>query len=751
MKNFIHLHVHSCYSVGDAIGSVREYINMAVAEGMKGMALTDNGTLAGIPELFCYTKFINKNREKEDFFKPIAGCVFEVCIKESFSDILRTPMSRLIVLAKNLTGYRNLVRLVNESYKNYIEGPYVIKKSQLKQYHEGLIVLSNFVLGEISLAIVNDEIESAKSAIWFYKNIFGEDFYLELMRQKDSENDIWANYTTNSRYLYQEQKKVNDAMISLSKECGIKLVATNGCHFPADENIEDNDTFVCKMQGKDKRKRQCNRDRKYSRQQWMKSQEEMNDLFSDIPESIDNTMEIWNKCELYEIKRKPEFPNVSVPTGYKDADDYLAFLTHDGATRIYGTPIPETVADRIDFELDIIKKKGYANYFLFWHDVIRAVREELDLWTGAGRGSSCGSIVNYCLGITKIDPLKYDLLFTRFINPERTVLPDIEIDVEDGGKEKVFEYIRKKYGEYCCANIISYSKNKAGNIINGKNDHVCGLIVSKNPTSDYVPLERIPTNDDKELVFVSQYDGFYVEDMGVVKVDIQNCDFLKKMRAIVKAVEKEYEIQLDIDNIPINDTRTLTLFKSAKTDDIPSFSSEEMQFMLNWMWPENFNDLILLNTLEHPSIDYNIEMVHRKNGINTFHYEIPDMVKMLGESYGLIVYQEQVMQLSQMIAGFSHAEADNFRKDLGNIRRIKEWKEKFVKGGLNNGHDKQVLYRVWEELNTMGVTALNKSHILAYTFMSYQMAYLKAHYPREFFVCYRQRGNQRLRSYKKKL
>lgn len=725
MKNFIHLHVHSCYSVGDAMGSVREYIDKAVADGMKGMAVTDHRTLGGIPELFCHTTFINKNREKEDSFKPIVGCELNVTNDNSY-DALRTPRFHLTILAKNLTGYRNLVRLVNESSKHYIMGQSAVTKSHLEQYHEGLIVLSGCLGGEISRAIISDDIECAKSVIMYYKNIFGDDFYLELMRHKTSNNDA----TLANQDIFPLQQKVNDVLIRLSKECGVKLVATNDCHFPTGGDADDHDTLLCKTLGKSK---QDSNRMKYTRQEWLKSQEEMNDLFSDIPEAIDNTMEIWNKCELYEINRKPELPNVSVPTGYKDADDYLAFLTHDGATRIYGAPIPETVADRIDFELDIIKKKGSANYFLFWHDVIRAVREELNLWIGAGRSSSCGSIVNCCLGITKIDPLKYDLLFTRFINPERTVLPDIDIDVEDGGQEKVFAYIRKKYGEDCCANIISYSNNKVGNIIDGKNVHVCGLIVSKNPTSDYVPLERIQTNEDKELVFVCQYDGFYVEDMGVVKVDILNYDFLKKMRAVVMAVEETHNIHIDIDNIPINDPETLELFQSANTDNVLLFSSDGMQFLLKKMHPENFNDLVLLNTLYRPGLmDWIPEVIQRKNRKKAVGYEIPSMERILGESYGLIVYQEQVMQLSQMIAGFSDAEADCFRKDLGKKQRIKEWKERFIKGGLNNGHDKPTLKKVWKELYTMGLYAFNKSHIVAYTFMSYQMAYLKAHYPNEF-------------------
>lgn len=728
MKRFIHLHVHSYYSVGDAMGSVREYIDKAVADGMKGMAVTDHRTLAGIPDLFCHTKFINKNRGKKDFFKPIAGCELNVT-NNKFQDY--TPIGRetkiynLTVLAKNLTGYRNIVKLVNESNKHYMMGQPVVTKALLEQNHEGLIFLSGCLGGEIPCAIMNDDIERAKSAILYYKNIFGDDFYLELMRHKTSNNDA----TLVTQDIFPVQQKVNDVLIRFSKECGVKLVATNDCHFPTEEDAEDHDTLLYKTLGKSKQ--DPNR-LKYTRQEWLKSQEDMNELFSDVPEAIDNTMEIWNKCELYEINRKPEPPNVSVPTGYKNADDYLTFLTHDGATRKYGTPIPGTVAERIDFELDTIKKKGFANYFLFWHDVIRAAKEELDLWIGAGRSSSCGSIVNYCLGITKIDPLKNDLLFNRFINPE-TILPDIDIDVEDGGQKKVFDYIRKKYGEEHCANIISYSKNKAGNIIDGKNVHVCGLVVSKNPTSDYVPMERISTNDDKELVFVSQYDGFYVEDMGVVKVDILDYDFLKKMRAVVMAVEETHNIHIDIDNIAFNDPDTLELFQSANTDNVLLLSSDGMQLLLKKMHPENFNDLVLLNTLYRPGLmDWIPEIIQRKNRKKAVGYEIPSMERILGESYGLIVYQEQVMQLSQMIAGFSDAEADCFRKDLGKKQRIKEWKERFIKGGLKNGHDKPILNKVWKKLCTIGLYVFNKSHIVAYTFMSYQMAYLKAHYPREF-------------------
>ena len=857
MEDFIHLHVHTYYSILDGQSSIKRLVDKAVANGMRGMAITDHGDMFGIKEFHDYVGGINKGRKKEglDPFIPIFGC--EMYVSRHGSKSLRRGKEdqggyHLIVLAKNYKGYKNLIKLVSNSW---VDGYYMrprTDREDLEKYHEGLIVCSACIAGEVPAKILKGDIAGAREAIEWYHNLFGDDYYLELQRHEVKDPTIRANRET-----FPLQQKANKVLIELAREYGIKLVCTNDAHFVDQENAEAHDHLLCLSTGKelDDPTRML-----YSKQEWFKTREEMNDIFQDVPQALSNTLEILDKVEIYSIDHDPIMPFFPIPEefgteeqwrqkfteddlfreftsdengenplsqedgekkikklgGYdklyriKFEADYLAKLAYEGAARRYGTPLPKEVDDRVRFELHIMKTMGFPGYFLIVQDFINSARDELGVMVGPGRGSAAGSVVAYCLGITKIDPLKYDLLFERFLNPDRISLPDIDTDFDDDGRGKVLKWVEDKYGHENCAHIITYAtmatKNSIKDVarvekvplgvvnalckaipdrlpdvdgktpkmnlpnaikavrelqdaeaspdralantikyakmlegtVRGTGIHACGFIICRDPISDWVPVSTADDPDFKDVkTNCTQYDGHVIESTGLIKMDFLGLKTLSEMKEACAVIKQTRGIDVDLDTIPIDDPKTFELYQQGRTIGTFQFESAGMQKYLRELKPTVFEDLIAMNALYRPGpMGYIPQFIRRKHGEEPITYDIPVMEKYLKDTYGITVYQEQVMLLSRLLADFTRGESDALRKAMGKKKKdiVDAMKPKFIEGGKKNGHDPKVLDKIWSDWEAFASYAFNKSHAACYSWVAYQTAYLKANYPAEFMA-----------------
>ena len=853
MEDFVHLHVHTHYSILDGQSKVSYLVDKAVNNGMKGMAITDHGVMFGIKEFSDYCANINKARKKngEEPFKPIFGCEMYVARRrkeDKVKEMHDNSGYHLIVLAKNYQGYKNLIKLVSHAW---VDGYYYrprTDRADLEKYHEGLIVCTACLAGEVPRNILKGDIDAAREAVEWYQRVFGDDFYLELQRHEVKDPTLLAN-----REAFPLQQKVNRVLLQFAKEYGIKYVCTNDCHFEDKETAEAHDHLLCLSTQEDLNSPTRMR---YSKQEWFKTREEMNEVFADLPEAMSNTLEILDKVELYSIDNGPIMPFFPIPESFgteekwrqkfseqqlydefttdengenqlspedgqavidrlggyekiyriKFEADYLAKLAHDGAKQLYGDPIPEEVQKAITFELHVMKTMGFPGYFLIVQDFINAARTELDVMVGPGRGSAAGSVVAYCLGITRIDPLKYDLLFERFLNPDRVNLPDIDTDFDDDGRGRVLQWVMDKYGEENCAHIITYStmatKNSLKDVarveglpleisnrlckaiperlpdgmkmnlknaiactpmlqeaevsedarerntikyakmlegtVRGTGIHACGFIICRNPISEWVPISTATDPDyPDQKVPVTQYDGHVIETTGLIKMDFLGLKTLSEIKEACKVIKQTTGDIIDIENIPIDDELTYQLYQRGQTVGTFQFESAGMQKYLRELHPTVFEDLIAMNALYRPGpMDYIPDFIKRKNNPALVKYDIPCMEKYLKDTYGITVYQEQVMLLSRQLANFTRGESDALRKAMGKKKKaiVDQMKPKFLAQGKANGHDPEVLEKIWGDWEKFASYAFNKSHATCYSWVAYQTAYLKAHYPAEFMA-----------------
>ena len=857
MEDFVHLHVHTYYSILDGQSSIKKLVDKAIGDGMKGMAITDHGDMFGIKEFHDICNGVNKQRTKEGLepFKPIFGCEMYVArrgdmhLKDTRED---QGGYHLIVLAKNANGYKNLIKLVSNSW---VDGFYSRPRTdhhELEKYHEDLIVCSACIAGEVPAKILKGDIAGAREAIEWHKRLWGDDYYLELQRHEVTDPTIRANRET-----FPLQQQANKVLIELAKEYGVKLVCTNDSHFVDKENAEAHDHLLCLSTGKDldDPTRML-----YTKQEWFKTRQEMNDIFSDVPEAMANTVEILNKVETYSLDADPIMPFFPIPESFgteeewrqkfteqqlyeeftsdengenplppeegekkikklggydkiyriKFEADYLAKLAYEGAVKRYGDPLSKEVDDRIRFELHIMKTMGFPGYFLIVQDFIHSARDDLGVLVGPGRGSAAGSVVAYCLGITKIDPLKYDLLFERFLNPDRISLPDIDTDFDDDGRGKVLKWVMDKYGHENCAHIITYAtmatKNSIKDVarvekqpladsnalckaipdrlpdvdgktpkmnltnaikavrelqeaeasnnpqmantikyakmlegtVRGTGIHACGFIICRDPISDHVPVSTADDPDFKGTkTNCTQYDGHVIESTGLIKMDFLGLKTLSELKEACANIKRTRGIDVDLDTIPIDDPKTYELYQKGQTIGTFQFESAGMQKYLRELHPTVFEYLIAMNALYRPGpMDYIPSFIARKNGREEIKYDIDCMEKYLKDTYGITVYQEQVMLLSRQLADFTRGESDALRKAMGKKKKdiVDAMKPKFIDGGVKNGHDPKILEKIWADWEKFASYAFNKSHAACYSWVAYQTAYLKANYPAEFMA-----------------
>ena len=803
---FVHLNVHSHYSINDGCASIKELVDAAIKDKMPGVAITDNGNMFGVMEFFDYVTRINNERRQKGKkpFKPIIGCELYVAsgVKEDKKLCKHSKGFRLTVIAKNYQGYKNIIKIVSNSWT---DGFYMRPRTDhhdLEKYHEGLIVLSGGIGSEVYSHVVSDDIAGLDATIKWYKQTFGEDYYLELQRCADY--DLKSDTPSD---LMLEQQRVNAVLMQKANESGVKVVATNDVHYVAPEDLAAYNIQQCYATGKTMDEFAKTDILQF---RWLTSRKHMCELFSDVPEAIANTIDIFDKVEIYDIRHAPIIPTIDIPNCFGDEkiskeDAYLEYLSFSKAKQIYGESLPEDVSDRLKFELEVIKKRGASGYYLFLQDVVNTAQLELGVWVGPGRGSAAGSLVCYCLGITKIDPLKHDLLFERFLSIEGTIFPDIDIDFDDEGRDCVLEWLQQKYGKDCCAHIVSFStfstanafstiarvnqlhtpetmavnevlsshygyycrsikdtiKNepglkklirKAGLPLNNAIDntavlerkirglgiHACGFIVANDPITNWAPISTVSiedSNGNDEILRCVQYEGMRVESSGLIKFDFLGLKTLSQMRDICLLIKTRRNENFNIDVIPIDDEKTMKLFQTGQTEDVFQFNYQGMQKYLRELHPTCFEDLVILNCMYRPGPMEDIStLIKHKKSKKGIKYIIPCMEKYLQNTYGIIVYQEQMMMLSRLIADFNRGESDLLRKALGRrkIDVLSFLKPKFIEGGMKNGHKKNALEKVWNEMEHKGMYAFNKSHAVCYTWLAYQMAYLKANYPDEF-------------------
>ena len=741
---FVHLNVHSHYSIKDGCASIRELVDAAIKDRMLGIAITDNCNMFGIMEFFDYVSRINIERQEKGMtpFKPIIGCELYVArrgskeLKENIDDI---NGYHLTILAKDLIGYKNLIKIVSNAWIEGLYGYPRTDRADLEKYHEGLIVLSGSAGSEVFTKISNDDITGLDATIKWYKQTFADNYYLELQRNADY--DLKGNAPSD---LMLEQQKINAVLMQKAKEYGVKVVATNDIHYVAPEDLATYNIQRCAAMGKTMDEFTKTNILQF---RWLTSRKYMCELFSDVSEAIANTMEIYDKVEFYDIRHAPIIPMIDIPNGFgsdrKDKEDaYLEYLSFAKAKQIYGEPLSEDVTDRLVFELEIIKKRGASGYFLFLREVINLVQSELDVWVGPGRGSAAGSLVCYCLGITKIDPLKHDLLFERFLIPGGTTFPDIDLDVDDERREDVLELLQQIYGKDCCAHIVAFSTFPGDSVLRRRvrdlNVHACGFIVANDPITNWAPIATVGIEDSEgndKILRCVQYEGMRVESSGLIKFDFLGLKTLSQMRDICRLIKTRKDENFNIDVIPIDDEKTMKLFQTGQTEDVFLFDSQGMKKYLRDLHPTCFEDLTILNCMFRPGPMEDIPMlIKHKKSKKGIRYAIPCMEKYLHDTYGLIVYQEQLMLLSRLIANFSRGESDMLRRALGKRKMdvLSVLKLKFIEGGMKNGHKKNALEKVWKEMERKGMYAFNKSHAVCYTWLAYQMAYLKANYQEEF-------------------
>jgi DNA polymerase-3 subunit alpha len=747
--------------------------------GMEAIAITDHGNMFGVKEF--HASALKKG------IKPVIGCEIYVA-KRSIAEVSGKEDrsgDHLILLAKNLTGYKNLIKLVSTAW---IKGFYYkprIDKELLARYKEGLIASSACLAGEIQDEILNGSLSAAEEVLKSYINLFGEDFYLEIQRHEtyDPEAD---------RSAFPLQQKVIEVFKEFSVKYNVKIIATNDVHFINAEDAEAHDRLICLNTAKDL----DDPDRlRYSRQEYLKSEEEMRNIFSDIPEAVDNVGELVDKIEKYKLDHDPIMPDFVLPKGYENDDEYLKYLTYQGAKERWGKLTEEQTA-RIDFELDTIAKMGFPGYFLIVQDFLRAARE-MGVSVGPGRGSAAGSAVAFCLRITDIDPIKYGLLFERFLNLDRISMPDIDIDFDEDGREDVLKYVVNKYGHDKVAHIITFgtmaakmairdvarvqklplsdadrlakmvpdrpgvtlaaayaevpelakernSSNKLiaqtlkyAEVLEGSvrqtGIHACGIIIGKDSLDNYIPL---CTAKDTDL-YATQYDGSQVGQVGLLKMDFLGLKTLSVIKDCVENIKRSKGITIDLDNLPLDDNKTFDLFSNGETTGIFQFESTGMKRYLRELKPNRFEDLIAMNALYRPGpMEYIPKFIRRKHGLEPIDYPLPVMEKYLNDSYGITVYQEQVMLLSQELAGFTKGEADNLRKAMGKKKKsiMDEMNLKFREGCNKKGYDETIVNKIWSDWEAFAQYAFNKSHSTCYALVAFQTGYLKAHYPAEYMA-----------------
>ncbi len=850
MEDFIHLHVHTQYSILDGQAAIPKLVDKAIKNGMRGMAVTDHGNMFGIKELFNYCNKVNKGKSDEEKFKPIFGCEVYCARRDLHSkenNALDKSGWHLILLAKNEVGYHNLIKIVSEAWVDgYYHRPRTDHKS-IEKHHEGIIASSACLAGEIPRYIKNGQIDEAEKSIEWFKSVFGDDFYIELMRHEVKDPMQRANRDT-----FKEQKAIEPTLIELARKHNVKIICTNDSHFVDEDNAEAHDRLLCLSTGKDLD--DPNR-MLYSKQEWFKTREEMNEVFKDIPEALSNTIEILNKVETYSIDHAPIMPFFAIPEEFgteeewrkkfteedifneftrdengnvvltpeeaekkikklggidklyriKFEADYLKKITYDGAKRLYGDPIPDDVKTLLDFELHVMKTMGFPGYFLIVQDFINSAQKELGVWVGPGRGSAAGSAVAYCLGITKIDPIKYDLLFERFLNPDRISLPDIDTDFDDDGRGKVLQWVTEKYGAEKVAHIITYGtmatklaikdvarvqkvplatvnalckaipdrlpNGKKMNLANAiecvpelkdaatspdpllrdtmrfaqmlENNvrntgvHACGTIICRDAIDDWVPVSTADDKETGEKLRCTQYDGHVIEETGLIKMDFLGLKTLSQLKEAAANVKESLGIDLDVNQFDIQDPATYQLYCDGRTVGTFQFESAGMQKYLRELQPNVFEDLIAMNALYRPGpMDYIPDFIERKQGRKPIEYDIPCMEKYLKDTYGITVYQEQVMLLSRQLADFTRGESDALRKAMGKKKKdiVDAMKPKFIDGGVKNGHDPKILDKIWSDWEKFASYAFNKSHATCYSWVAYQTAYMKANFPPYFMA-----------------
>jgi DNA polymerase-3 subunit alpha len=779
MAPFAHLHVHTQYSILDGASKIPLLIEKVKSSGMEALAITDHGNMFGAKEFH--------NHATKKGIKPILGC--EIYVARGSVDDKSGKEDRsgdhLILLAKNLTGYRNLIKLVSVAWTRGFYYKPRVDKSLLNEYKEGLIASSACIAGEVASEVLNGSMASAEEALKSYLNIFGGDFYLEIQRHEtiDPEAD---------RTAFPLQQRVIEGYRKLALKYNVKIVASNDIHFINAEDAEAHDRLICINTAKDID--DPNRLR-YSKQEYVKSEEEMRRIFSDIPEAVDNVDEIIAKVEKYKLDHDPIMPEFDIPSEFSSKDEYLRFLTYKGAEERWGI-LTQEKTDRIDFELETIAKMGFPAYFLIVQDFLNAARK-MGVSVGPGRGSAAGSVVAYSLRITDIDPLKYGLLFERFLNPDRISMPDIDIDFDEDGREDVLRYVVNKYGHDKVAHIITFgtmgakmairdlarvqklpladadrlaklipekpgisftdaysevpelarereSSNKLiaqtlkyAEVLEGSvrqtGVHACGVIIGRDNLDNYIPL---CTAKDTDL-YVTQYEGNHVESVGLLKMDFLGLKTLSIIRDAVENIKKTTGKDIDIENLPLDDTKTLELFSNGETTGIFQFESTGMKRYLRDLKPNRFEDLIAMNALYRPGpMEYIPDFIRRKHGLEKIEYLGPAMEKILDDTYGITVYQEQVMLLSQEMAGFTKGQADSLRKAMGKKKKqlMDEMKALFQEGCTKNGYDEAVVNKIWGDWEHFAQYAFNKSHSTCYALVAFQTGYLKAHYPAEYMA-----------------
>lgn len=733
--NFVHLNVHSHYSILNGCSTIQQIVDSAIKNRMPGIAITDYGNMFGIMEFIEYVARINKEIQEKGKkqFKPIIGCELYVAkhgSKEQKNGVKDIKGYHLTVLAKNLIGYKNLIKIVSNAWTDGFYAAPRTDRKDLEKYHEGLIVLSGGFGSDVFTHIYKEDMAALEETIKWHKQVFGDDYYLEIRREAD------YNLSKDApSELMIEQEKVNQVLIQKSKEHGVKVVATNNVHYVNPEDLVVYNIQQCIAVGKTIEEL----DTDSLRFRWLTSKKFMTELFSDYPEAISNTMEIFDKVDTYDIHHAPIMPPVSIPEGFKNDTDYLKQLTYTKAMDIYGNPLPEEVDDRLQFELEIIKKNGAERYFLFIQNVVNYAEKELGALVGPGRGSAAGCLAAYCLGITKIDPLKHDLSFERFMCPDKRVVPDIDLDIDEEGRTRVIEWLEKKYGKECCAHIVTFSRSSTkelDGIIQGVGVHACGLVISENPISDWAPVcTQEDPNVEGKIIRCTQYDGRTIEETGLIKFDFINHHTLSLLKAICERIKANTGRNIDIEKIPINDQMTFELFQQGKTEDVFLYETRGMQHYLRKLHPTTFKDLVILNVMYRPGMVEDLpSLIKRKKGKCKISYAIPTMEKYLHETYGIVIYQEQIMMLSRLLADFNRGDSNTLREALckKEIEVLSVLKPKFIEGGLRNGHKKSVLEKIWKDWEEKGLYVFNKAHAVCLTWLAYQMAYLKAHYPDEF-------------------
>ena len=838
---FTHFHVHSQYSILDGAASIPGLIEKAKADGQTALALTDHGNMFGIK------LFYDTCRQKG--IKPILGCeayVARVSLYNKEKPIDRSG-EHLIILAKNLTGYLNLVKLCSTAFCDGFYYRPRIDKTQLEKHHEGLIISSACLGGEIDQKIMAGDLEGAEKAALWYKNLFGEDYYLEVMRHPAADPKQRAE-------IYDNQQRCIQEKIKIARKLNIKLIATNDVHFLNEEDAEAHDLLICLNTRKDIDDPTRMR---YTRQEWFKTTQEMIDLFPDLPEAIENTQEITDKVEEYELDSDPLMPVFPIPPelgteeeyrqkfsqedlsneftrdekgnvvlteeeankkikklgGYdrlyriKLEADYLKELTMKGVVKRYGeNPSPE-IMERIIFELHIMKTMGFPGYFLIVQDFIRAARD-MGVIVGPGRGSAAGSAVAYCLGITNIDPIKYDLLFERFLNPDRISLPDIDVDFDDAGRQQVLEWVTEKYGADKVSHIVTFGSMAAKMAIKDvarvlklelseanrlakmvpeapkmtlkkaykenpdlekekqslnplisktiqfaetlegsirqTGVHACGILISRDPLTDHIPI--MPT--EGESLMTTQYDGHFVEPIGLIKMDFLGLRTLSIIKTCLDNIKKSKHIVLNENEIPLDDEETFKLFTRGDTTGLFQFESPGMKKHLRALQPNRFEDLVAMNALYRPGpMEYIPSFIRRKHGEEPIEYDHPMMEPYLKDTYGITVYQEQVMLQSRALGLFTRGQSDTLRKAMGKkkFELLAELKGKFVEGCKNNPdfvqgakekgkNVEELVNKIWGDWEAFASYAFNKSHSVCYAYIAYQTGFLKAHYPAEFMA-----------------